>query len=80
MTIGEAIKERIFELCQERGISINKLCIDSGITQSTVNNLTGGRNNSVTAATIQKLCDGMGITIEDFFHSDLFHGLEQEIK
>ena len=80
MTIGEAIKKRIFELCDERGISVNQWCTDSGVSQSTVNNLTGGRNNSMTAATIQKLCDGMGITIDDFFHSELFRGLEQELK
>ncbi len=52
----------------------------SGVTQSTVNNIVSGRNNSTTVATIQKLCDGLGITIGDFFRSELFEGLEQEIK
>ena len=80
MTIGEAVRQRIIGLCQERDISINKLSSISGVTQSTVNNIVSGRNNSATICTIKKLCDGLGITIEDFFHSELFRGLEQEIK
>lgn len=67
MNIGEAVKERIVELCRERDISINKLCNMSGVTQSTVNNIVSGRNNSATISTIKKLCDGLGITIQEFF-------------
>ena len=80
MTVGEAVQQRIIQLCQERDISINKLSSISGVTQSTVNNIVSGRNNSATVSTIKKLCDGLGITIDEFFHSDLFAGLEQEIK
>jgi len=80
MNVGEAVKERILELCGERNISVNKLSSISGVTQSTVNNIVSGRNNSATVSTIKKLCDGLGITIEDFFNSELFRGLEQEIK
>jgi len=80
MNIGEAVKERILELCREKSISINKLSIMSGVTQSTVNNIVSGRNRSTTIATIKKLCDGLDITIQDFFDSELFSELEQEIK
>lgn len=80
MTIGEAVKLRILELCDERGTSINNLCIISGVTQSTVNNIVNGRNKSTTISTIKKLCDGLEISIIDFFTSDLFRNLEQEIK
>lgn len=80
MTIGEAVRQRIIQLCQERDISINKLSSISGVTQSTVNNIVSGRNNSATVSTIKKLCDGLDITIDEFFHSELFAGLEQEIK
>ena len=76
---GEAVRERILQLCQERNISINKLSAISGVTQSTVNNIVSGRNNSATVSTIKKLCDGLGITIDEFFHTELFAGLEQEI-
>ena len=52
MNIGEAVKERILELCNERDISINKLSSMSGVTQSTVNNIVSGRNRSATVSTI----------------------------
>lgn len=80
MDIGEAVKRRILELCREKNLSVNKLSNMSGVTQSTVNNIVSGRNRSATISTIKKLCDGMGITIEEFFNSELFRGLEQEIK
>ena len=80
MNIGEAVKERILELCREHDISVNKLSSMSGVTQSTVNNIVSGRNNSATVSTIKKLCDGLDIEIPDFFASPLFRGLEQEIK
>ena len=80
MNIGEAVRERFLELCRERDISINRLSSMSGVTQSTVNNIVSGRNRSTTISTIKKLCDGLGITIEEFFHSDLFRELEQEIQ
>ena len=80
MTVGEAVRQRIIQLCQERNISINKLSAISGVTQSTVNNIVSGRNYSATVSTIKKLCDGLCITIDEFFHDELFAGLEQEIK
>ena len=78
--IGEAVRARILELCRERILSINKLCLLSGVTQSTVNNIVSGRNHSATVTTIKKLCDGLGISIEEFFSSELFQGLDQEVK
>ena len=80
VTIGTAVKERILELCQKRGITINKLGTLSGVTQSTINNITSGRNHSTTIATLKKLCDGLDISIIDFFNADVFRTLEQEIK
>jgi len=79
MTVGEAVRQRIIQLCQERDLSINKLSSISGVTQSTVNNIVSGRNNSATLSTIKKLCDGLGITIDEFFHTEIFATLEQEI-
>ena len=80
MNIGEAVRNRILELCNERGISVNKLSSMSGVTQSTVNNIVSGRNNSATVSTIKKLCDGLGITLGEFFSTPEFDALEQEIK
>lgn len=80
MNIGQAVKLRILELCRERLITVNKLSILCGITQSTLNNIVSGRNKTATVTTIKKICDGLEITIQDFFDSDLFRDLEQEIK
>ena len=80
MTIGNAVRKRITDLCNENDITINKLSTISGITQSTLNNIISGRNNSATVSTIQKICDGLGITITEFFTSDLFDNIEQELK
>jgi len=80
MKIGEAVKKRIINLCNERKITLNKLSTICGITQSTLNNIISGRNNSATISTIKKICDGLDITINDFFADDLFCNLEQEIQ
>lgn len=80
MTIGEAVKWRIMELCEENELTINKLATISGVTQSTLNNIVSGRNHSMTISTIKKLCDGLEITILDFFNADIFLNLEQEVK
>ena len=80
MRIGEAVRLRLLELCQERNITLNKLSTICGITQSTLNNIISGRNSTTTVSTIQKICDGLEITILQFFSSSVFENLEQEIK
>lgn len=80
MNIGEVVSKRILELCKERDITVNKLATVSGITQSTLNNIVSGRNKSPTVSTVKKICDGLEITIVDFFNTEDFLNLEQEIK
>lgn len=80
MNIGTAVKLRIVELCNINQISLNKLATLSGVTQSTLNNIISGRNNSTTISTIKKICDGLNISIIDFFDCDIFNNLEQEVK
>lgn len=80
MRIGEAIRQRIIDLCNEHDINVNQLSLMCGMTQSTLNNIVNGRNHSTTVSTIQKICDGLGITIQDFFSPDYFCSIEQEIK
>ena len=80
MTIGEACRIKIRALCEERSITTNKLAIICGITQSTLNNIVSGRNNSLTLSTLKKICDGLEISILEFFSDDIFLSLEQEIK
>lgn len=80
MTLKEAIIQRILNLCDDHGLTLNKLSTVCGMTQSTLNNIVNGRNKSTTTSTVKKICDGLGITITDFFDDPLFQGLEQEIK
>ena len=80
MIIGEAVRIRILNLCKDKNITINKLGTISGVTQSAINNIISGRNNSTTISTIKKLCDGFDITINEFFNDNIFENLEQEIK
>ncbi len=80
MTTTTAIRQRILELCAQQGITINRLATRSGVTQSTVNNIVSGRNRSATVSTIKKLCDGLDITLRDFFDTPVFEDLEQEIR
>ena len=80
MTIGEAARQRLLALCRKKNLSVNRLSNVSGITQSTVNNFVSGRNHSITLSTLKKLCDGLDITISEFFSDPLFEDLEQEVK
>ena len=80
MTIGEATRYSIIELCEDHDITVNKLAIMSGMTQSTLNNIVSGRNKSVTVSTIKKMCDGLNISIQEFFNSKYFYFFLQEIK
>ena len=79
-TTGDACCDRIHELCEERKISLNKLSIVCGMTQSTLSNITSGRSKNPTVSTIKKICDGLNISLTDFFDSEHFTNLDQEIQ
>ena len=79
-TTKTAVRQRILELCAWRGITVNRLATLSGVTQSTLNNIVGGRNNSATISTIKKLCDGLDISLREFFNTPVFDDLDQEIQ
>ena len=80
MTISEAVVKRLFELCNERNLTVNKISNISGITQSTVSDIVNGTTTNAGIATIKKLCDWFEISVREFFNSDLFDDLEQEVK
>ena len=80
MNISQAVVKRIEGLCRERNLTVNALSNISGITQSTVNDIVSGTTYNAGIVTIKKLCDGLGISVRDFFDCDLFTNLEQEIK
>lgn len=79
MNISQATARRILELCKEKGITVNKLANISGVTQSTVNDIVNHKAKNIGIITIKKLCDGFEITITDFFDTEYFKSLEQEI-
>ena len=66
LNIGEAVKLRVIDLCKQYNITVNKLATISGVTQSTLNNIVSGRNNSTNISTIKKVCDRLEFNIQDF--------------
>lgn len=78
--LTQAIQRRIRELCDERNITINKLATICGITQSTLNNIFSRSSTKPTVSTIKKICDGLDMTLSQFFDTEYFDSLEQEIQ
>ena len=80
MGIKRAIVLRIERLCKDRKIKLNALANISGVTPSTVYSMFDNERNDVGVTTLKKICDGLEISITDFFDDDIFKNLEQEIK
>lgn len=80
MRIKQAVAARIIQLCQERSMAINALANISGVPASTVYSILNGKSKNPGTVSLQKLCDGLDISIREFFDSPLFDGLEQEIE
>ena len=75
-----AIKNRILQLCGERNISINKLANICGLPPSSVKNILYGKSHNPKILTLKMICDGLEITLKEFFDTKEFESLEQEIK
>ncbi len=75
-----AVKNRILSLCQEKNIAINKLATESGVSPSTLKNILYGKSKNPGVVTIKMLCDGLEISITEFFDTNEFRELEQEMK
>ena len=80
MNTKEAIANRILQLCDKRHIAVNELANISGVSPSTVYSILNEKSQNPGAVTIKKLCDGLGITLGEFFNTPEFDALEQEIK
>lgn len=80
MNIKEAIVFRFQELCRERNIKYNDLATCAGVTPSTVYSMMDSRRKDISVNTVKKLCDGLNISIIEFFNAEIFEKLEQEIK
>lgn len=80
MKVSEAAARRIEELCRERGITVHGLANLSGVHPSTVKSIIYGASKNPGIATIKMLCDGLDMTLVQFFDSEIFLNLEQEIE
>ena len=75
-----AVRNRILQLCGEKEISINKLATISALPPSSIKNILYAKSQNPKLITIKMICDGLGISLGDFFSTPEFDSLEQEIK
>lgn len=80
MSIYDLVVKRIYELCREREITPNALSYMAGVSQSTIKSILNGESKNPGIVTLKKLCDGLEISIIDFFDTEDFRNLEQELK
>ncbi len=80
MKTKEAVATRIIELCHEKNIAINALANNAGVAPSTIYSMLNEKSQNPGVVSIKKICDGMGITVRDFFNCELFDSTEQEIE
>jgi len=80
MTTVLVVRNRILQLCNERDLTINKLATLAALPPSSVKNILYGKSKDPKLMTIKKICDGLEITLGEFFSTSEFDALEQEIK
>ena len=80
MNTKNAVANRIIQLCNQKNIAINALANVSGISPSTLYSVLNEKSQNPGIVTIKKLCDGLDITLREFFDTDIFDDIEQEIK
>lgn len=80
MNTVSAVKNRILQLCGERNISVNKLANICALPPSSIKNILYGKSQNPKLLTIKMICDGLDITLAEFFNTDDFNHLEQEIR
>ena len=76
MTVQEAVRNRILQLCGERNITINKLATLAALPPSSVKNILYGKSQNPKLLTLKLICDGLGITLSEFFDSDGFSEMD----
>ena len=80
MNTKNAVAERIIQLCNQKNIAINALANMAGISPSTLYSVLNEKSQNPDIVTIKKLCDGLEISLREFFDADIFDNIEQEIK
>lgn len=74
MDVTDSVRNRILELCKETGYTINGVAESSGVNQSTVRNFLNKRNNTIGIITLKIICDGLDISVAEFFNQAKFKG------
>ena len=74
------VKNRLLILLEQKKMPIHKLAIESGVPPSTIKNILYGKSKNPGIVTLKMLCDGLGISITEFFNTKDFQDLEQELK
>ena len=80
MKTVDAVRDRILQLCEQRQMSIHKLAMISALPPSSIKNILYGKSRNPKVLTIKMICDGLGITLGEFFSTPEFDALEQEIR
>ena len=80
MDLKSAVRDRILRLCEGRNFSLSKLATESAIPKSSVKNIIYGKSKNPKLRTIKLICDGLEVTLGEFFSSPEFENLDQEIK
>ncbi len=80
MNTKNAVANRIIQLCNQKNIAINALANISGISPSTLYSVLNEKSQNPGIVTIKKLCDGLDISLREFFDDNIFDDIEQEIK
>ena len=80
MSVKDIVALRFANLCKERNMKLNELATRAGVTPSTVYSMMDVNRRDVSIVTVKKLCDGLDITLGEFFSTPVFDALEQEIE
>ncbi len=80
MNAKQAVAQRITDLCTEHEIAVNSLANQSGISPSTIYSMLNEKSQNPGVVSLQKICDGLGITLRQFLNNDIFDNIEQEIE
>ena len=80
MGVKDMVAQRFKEICGEKGITLNELATLSGVTPSTAYSMMDKNRRDISVITVKKFCDGLEMTLGEFFSTPEFDALEQEIK
>ena len=80
MDTRKAVANRLLQLCEEKRLSVNALARLSAVPPSTLKNIINGGSKNAGVVTLKKLCDGLDISLREFFNDDIFDDIEQEIR